>query len=56
MKFCTKSAAKLMKLFDETLEMVLSSALRLIEPVLMLIIAGMAILYGTTMMNTLFMI
>ena len=41
---------------DETLEMVLSSALRLIEPVLMLIIAGMAILYGTTMMNTLFMI
>lgn len=41
---------------DETLETTLSAALQLVEPLLLIIIAGFIILFGTTLMNALFMV
>lgn len=41
---------------DETLGAVLAAALQLLEPLLMIIIAGFIVFYGVNMMNTIFMI
>ena len=41
---------------DETLETVLGSAIQMLEPLLMIIIAVFVVFFGSTLMSTIFMI